>query len=88
LTLRYLANLVDQIRNTQQHYVCNFEPCEEFVDDLLQRIYYLKDFDLNNLAENCVLDHFTQKMLNTTNSSTTTIKNLISNNKKKFNLIN
>jgi hypothetical protein len=78
--------MVDQIRITQQHYLCNFEQCEEFVEDLLQRIYYLKDFDLNHLAENNNLDHFTQKMLNTTNNSTTAIKNLISNNKKKFNL--
>lgn len=66
--------LVDQIRNIQQHYTCKFEPCEEFVEDLLQRIYYLKEFDLNNLAEINYLDYQNQK-LNIANNST--IKNLL-----------
>jgi hypothetical protein len=73
LNKRFLANLVDQIRNIQQHYVCNFEPSDEFVEDLLQRIYYLKGFDLNQLAENNLLDYHNQKF----NSSSMTIKNLI-----------
>lgn len=69
----FLSNLVDQIRNVQQHFECNLEPCEEFVECLLQRIYYLKDFDLNNLAESSFLDYQSQKF----NSSMSTIKNLI-----------
>lgn len=48
----YLAMLVDQIRVIQQHYACNFEPFEEFVDELIQRIYSFKHTDLNHLAEN------------------------------------
>ncbi|CAF0766607.1 unnamed protein product [Brachionus calyciflorus] len=60
--LGFLANLVDQIRNVQQHYECNLEPCEEFIENLLQRIYYLKDFDLNNLAETSFLDYQSQKL--------------------------
>ena len=77
LLIRYLAKLVDQIRNVQQHYVCNFEPNEEFVEDLLQRVYYLKDFDLNNLAETSFLDYQNQKLHNTSVVSNSTIRSLL-----------
>ncbi len=70
----YLANLVDQIRVVQQHYVCEFEPNDEFVDDLLQRIYYFKDCDLNQLAEYVTPVYFSSQKINVTNS---TIKSLI-----------
>ena len=70
----YLATLVDQIRIVQQHYTCNFEPFEEFVEELLQRIYYLKEMDLNQLAENTSIDYQGQKLNVSTNS---TIMNLI-----------
>lgn len=73
----YLVKLVDQIRNVQQHYMCNFEPCEELVEDLLQRVYYLKDFDLNHLAETSFLDHRNQKIGNTSGVSNSTIKSLL-----------
>ena len=67
--------MVDQIRIVQQHFKCSFMPCEEFVDDLLQRIYYFKEFDLNHLAENNSQDYFHNQRINTSSSSS--IKNLI-----------
>ena len=63
-----LANLVDRVRNTQQHYAHKLEPCEQLIGELMQRIYYLKDFDLNSLAENISADYCTSK-LNTSNVS-------------------
>ena len=72
--------MVDQIRVVQQHFKCCFTPCEEFVENLLLRIYYLKDFDLNNLAENNLQDYIHSQKLNT--SSNSSIMNLIPNRKK------
>jgi hypothetical protein len=66
---------VDQIRIIQQHYKCCFVPCEQFVDELLQRIYYFKVFDLNNLAENSSQDYFHNQRFNSTPN--TSIKSLI-----------
>jgi hypothetical protein len=47
-----LANLVDQIRIIQQHYVYNFQKHEEVADTLMQRVDSFKDIDLIMLAEN------------------------------------
>jgi hypothetical protein len=76
---RLLANLVDQIRNVQQHYMSDFDPDEDFVDDLLQRIYYLRDFDINNLAENSLLDYSSLKL---NSSSMSTIKSFLPKSKR------
>ena len=48
----FLANLVDQIRIIQQHYVYTFQKHEEVADVFLQRIDSFKDIDLLLLAEN------------------------------------
>jgi hypothetical protein len=72
--------MVDQIRNVQQHYICDFEPDEDFVEDLLQRIYYLKDFDINNLAENSLLDYSSLKL---NSSSMSTIKSFLPRSSKR-----
>lgn len=78
---RYLANLVDQIRVVQQHCVFEFEPNDEFVDDLLQRIYSFKDCDLNQLAEYNTPVYFNSQKISASNS---TIKSLIP--KKRSNI--
>jgi hypothetical protein len=66
----------------QQHFTCDFEPDEDFVEELLQRIYYLKDFDLNNLAENSCLDYQSVKLNSTSTSSLSNIKNFLTKSKK------
>lgn len=73
--------MVDQIRIVQQHYKCSFIPSEEFVEELLQRIYYFKDIDLNQLAENNFQDYFHNQKFNSSYTSTS-IMNLIAIKKR------
>ena len=74
----FLANLVDQIRIIQQHYVYNFQKNEEVADTLMQRIDSFKDNDLMVLAENCSRNIFHPK-LNAPNIVTTNKKSSSSN---------
>lgn len=63
-----MANLVDQIRIIQQHYVYNFQKQEDIAEILIQRIDSFKDIDLNLLAESNT-DNFYHPKLNTVNLS-------------------
>jgi hypothetical protein len=83
-----LVSIVDQIRIIQQHSSCHLEKNNEFVDELMQRINYFKNFDLNQLAENNFQDHHTQKLLNHNDhhqhNHHRLIKHLIYTSKRKF----
>jgi hypothetical protein len=70
-----LANLVDQVRIIQQHYVYRFQKLDEVADILIQRIDSFKNLDLNLLAESNKSNFYNPKLATPSNMSKKSISN-------------
>lgn len=82
--LSFLANLVDQIRIIQQHYVYRFQKLDDVADILMQRIDSFKNLDLNLLAESNQSNFYNPKIATPSNKSVSNQTSLRSSRNNRY----